>query len=273
MILTCPECKSRYVVSPSALLPNGRTVRCAKCSHNWFEDKPEPEVEIIPPQDTTEKEGVEESATQDKLLDKYKSDDKSDNKSKKNDSDENFDFPAKKPKKRKRPVPKTANLPALQNQKYGSSKLGWLSLVVFITAIISLFLIFQDTVSSKWPASKKLYTAIGLNESLASEIPEEPEIEPISERLLIKGLSPSQENRNNVPYLIIEGSIQNITDEAQTIPRLKVILLDANRNSIREWNFNPEKSSINPEEIVSFETSLPNPPVAARDISVLFTAN
>ncbi|MBT5187285.1 MAG: DUF3426 domain-containing protein [Kordiimonadaceae bacterium] len=273
MILTCPECKSRYVVNPNALMPNGRTVRCAKCSHNWFESKPEPEVEIIPPQKPTENEANNEATSQDELIDKYKSDGEIRNKSEESDSGGDFDFPIQKPKKRMRPVPKTANLPALQNQKYGSSKFGWISLMVFVTAVISLFLMFQDTISSKWPASNKLYTAIGLNETQASQTPEEPEISPIGERLLIKGLSPSQENRNNVPYLIIRGNIENITDILQTIPRLKVILLDANRNSIREWDFASEKSSINPEEIVTFETSLPNPPVAARDISVLFTAN
>lgn len=48
MILTCPECKSRYVVNPSALLPRGRTVRCAKCSHSWHEKKPSDDVEVIP---------------------------------------------------------------------------------------------------------------------------------------------------------------------------------------------------------------------------------
>lgn len=40
MIIACPACATRYVVPDSAIGAEGRTVRCAKCRHSWFQDGP-----------------------------------------------------------------------------------------------------------------------------------------------------------------------------------------------------------------------------------------
>jgi predicted Zn finger-like uncharacterized protein len=47
MILTCPECHTRYRADAAQFPADGRKVRCARCGHVWQQSPPEPESEPI----------------------------------------------------------------------------------------------------------------------------------------------------------------------------------------------------------------------------------
>lgn len=40
MILTCPQCDTRFDVPPAIFASGGRKVKCATCKHVWFQDEP-----------------------------------------------------------------------------------------------------------------------------------------------------------------------------------------------------------------------------------------
>jgi predicted Zn finger-like uncharacterized protein len=52
MIIACPACGTRYAVPDAAIGSEGRTVRCAKCKHSWFQDPPVLDLVSPAPTDT-----------------------------------------------------------------------------------------------------------------------------------------------------------------------------------------------------------------------------
>ncbi len=53
MIIHCPECNARYNLTAAQIGADGRTVRCVKCSHKWFqkpiEEEKKEETPPLPP--------------------------------------------------------------------------------------------------------------------------------------------------------------------------------------------------------------------------------
>ena len=47
MILTCPQCSTRYHIDPASLGTSGRTVRCASCDHRWLASPPADTPRVI----------------------------------------------------------------------------------------------------------------------------------------------------------------------------------------------------------------------------------
>ncbi|MEQ9815412.1 MAG: DUF3426 domain-containing protein [Azospirillaceae bacterium] len=49
MILSCPSCGARYLLNPHQLGESGRRVKCARCHHVWYQQRPADTIIAAPP--------------------------------------------------------------------------------------------------------------------------------------------------------------------------------------------------------------------------------
>ena len=47
MLISCTSCNSKYLVNSADLKPDGRTVECANCGNQWYQESTLSEEEIL----------------------------------------------------------------------------------------------------------------------------------------------------------------------------------------------------------------------------------
>jgi hypothetical protein len=138
-------------------------------------------------------------------------------------------------------------------------KVGWISLLVFVIAIVVGGLFGRDMIISSWPPASQLYDAIGMGDP------------PLSELLDISGIKPTPgRDKDGKAILTITGNVVNISGEIQMVPQLAGALLDAKRAPVFEWTFKASKSELKPGEKIEFSTLVPDPPKTAQGLKISF---
>ena len=217
MILTCPECATRYLIDPAALTPKGRMVRCAKCGESWRE---------LPPADMPKQ----------------------------------IEFEA--PPIRVRPIPRGSNLPALQRRpKRSGSFAGWAALLVVVLLLAGGAWYARAQIVALWPPAARLYAALDI------PVPQQNKL-----GLDITNLKSAVTEEAGVRVLTVQGEILNVTDEARVIPRLRVVLRNAQGQDVYQWSFAASAGQVKAHGSVPFATRLSGPPGEASNLEVMFAA-
>ena len=268
MIIACPACATRYVVPDSAIGVDGRTVRCAKCRHSWFQDgpvlerpapvatppslPPPPPIEAPPPR-VEPAEPLDRQATQ-------------------------FDprplaQPAAEPVAEPEPAPPPAAVPAFAD-----------------TARNRVDVVYQDSPSSfaheppfrprRNPA--RLWTAAAVAFALlvaaligAVSVWGLPDWVPIArptfgaaEPDLVLEFPPERQDRRTLPngteFFGASGTVTNVGQTTHKVPSILIVLRDGRDRIVYTWEVRAPKSALAPGESVTINEAVTDVPRSAK---------
>ncbi|MEJ1967591.1 MAG: DUF3426 domain-containing protein [Rhizomicrobium sp.] len=236
MILTCPQCETRYQADAAKFPAAGRNVRCAKCGNVWHQLGPEPEpdadTEILvqeqPPAPTPpEPAGV---AAQPRAA---------------------AFAPAAAVVAESVPAPPPP--PWLGRAAVVG---GWVLLVGLVLVIGWAAVGFRDTIATWVPQTSSFYNAAGL---------------PVRPKgLAFADVAKDMGKEDGQQVLSVTGKIVNRSNHELTVPLVRVGLLDADKREIYHWTFVPSVATLQPGAIARFRTRLSSPPPAAHEIELRF---
>ncbi|MEJ0027932.1 MAG: DUF3426 domain-containing protein [Rhizomicrobium sp.] len=243
MILTCPQCATRYQTDAAKFPAAGRNVRCAKCGHVWHQigpvPEPDPEAEIevheppAPPPPPPEPVGIA--------------------------------APSRVAAFAPAPVAVVQEAEEASAPRAGASWLGrvavvagWILLVALILVIGWAAVSFRDSVATWLPQTSSFYAAAGLPVN-----PRGIDFTDVAQQL---GTEDGQQ------VLAVTGRIVNRSNHELSVPLVRVGLFDMDSRELYHWTFVPGVSTLKPGASAKFRTRLSSPPAGTHDVEVRFAA-
>ena len=241
MILTCPECATRYQTDAAKFPPAGRNVRCAKCSHVWHQSPPQPEPENDVVDVAPEAAPVYERSEAPVI-----------------DRTPVHEAPEAEAE-RIVPEPAYADPPQAApatGRRIGLA-VGWAVFIGIILAIGFAGVSYRQQIATVMPQSASLYSSMGM---------------PVNTTGIdFRNYSQHMEQQDGQPVLIVSGDLVNISGVAVQVPgKIRVGVSDGQKREIYSWTFSPGVTSLSPGQSAPFKTRLSNPPPAARNLEVRF---
>jgi len=288
MLITCPACGTNFSIPDSALGTAGRKLKCAKCAHKWFQ------APLVMEDDDTDLDLAGPSFTKSDFA-KPDFGGVSDFNPVRDDSvfdaprpaprppapaDDDFDLDAP-------PVPSFADrlppdegmertsevdllddgpqpIPELFGTQSDGGKKGtgvlWVLLVLLILGGLGgAGYYFQDQLVEAIPEAGELLGQAGLRRE-----------KPGAGLELRKAGTPERFVHNDTDVLVVRGIIANVTDRSRTVPTMKLVLIDRNKQPVQEKLSQPPVTELAPQGTVSFKIMLERPDPNAVEVVVVF---
>jgi predicted Zn finger-like uncharacterized protein len=227
MILTCPQCATRYQADDSKFLPAGRAVKCAKCGKVWHQVAPpvDPEPAVVLPAPAAPSHDAKP--------------------------------PLREREPRSGGLPQYSAIAAGMGEdieptpwaRYALQAAGWLALVLIFASLGWASVHFREDVVTLWPQSASIYKALGLAVN-----PGGIDIVDVKNDLHIEA---------GARVLVVSGKLINVSGREESVPQLTISLLDERERELYHWPVLAQTGTLMPGQSTHFLARLSDPPLAA----------
>ncbi len=242
MIIACPACSTRYVVPDSAIGADGRTVRCAKCRHSWFQDGP-----LLPPRAEPAHSGADAVVAPPAAPRQGASSPMG--------PDDAMPEPPVVPRHRARKEPAPAP-DAPSSFEHGPpfrprrnvAKLWTIAAGAFAVSVAGLIALAAIFGLPDWvPIARPTFAA--------------------APRDLELSFPPERQDRRTLPngteYFGASGTVTNIGKDTHEVPPILIVLRDDKNRVVYTWNVSPPRESLRPGESVTINEAVTDVPKSA----------
>lgn len=242
MILTCPECASRYFVDDSKVGATGRVVRCASCGHRW-NARNEAAVDDLfdePEAPTLASQALDQEQVSEPVAEA--------------DEPPVSALPGEE-------LPKVFRARADAERRLREATATgviWAGMAAAMAVVVVAALIFRIDVVKILPGSAGAYAAVGLPVNT---------IGLVIDRDSIKAQPIMQDGHAAVT---VTGTIRNITEHDVLAPPLRVELLNKQEKRVAGQLAAAADAKIPPGQVRHFSITFLNPPRTAKDLQIGF---
>jgi predicted Zn finger-like uncharacterized protein len=246
MVIVCPSCASEYIIDPTRLGADGRTVRCASCRATWFVAAA-PEQATDTSADATFAADFSEPASGEGEQQAYGA------------GEARPDHLEDAAQKAAADARKQRNMSVAA---LASARLPRRAAVAFVTlacfALPFLVVGSRARVVEALPETAKLYAGVGLPVNLRG--------------LEFRGMKSELVAVGTDIALVVEGQVANITGRDAAVPPIEISVRGAEGQMLYTWTTDPPRAILGPNESAGFRARLAAPPDGARHVLVHFAA-
>jgi predicted Zn finger-like uncharacterized protein len=237
MILTCPDCATRYVVDEQRIPPQGRAVRCAACGSRWTAMPEEPAdlaLEAFPALEAEPEAQAEPDP-------------------------EVADFAIEAKAQPADELPRAFRERAQTEQKVRqAAAVGaiWAGMLGCLVLLIGAAVVMRQDVARIWPRTAGAYAMVGLPVNLVGLAIENQHAQPAL--------------KDGHAAVVVSGALRNIWGRPVAAPPMRISLLNNQGKAVLVKIADPGGARIPPGEVRRFSVDVLDPPVSATDVEIAF---